>query len=96
MSETLNSAMELLRAKLDGQSIDGSVKFEIEDVGTIRIEGSEVSLDDGEADCAIVADEETFRGIVDGDTSPTAAFMSGKLRVEGDMSKAMVLSSLLS
>lgn len=95
MSDTLNAAAETLREKLAGQSIEGSVKFEIEEVGAVRIEGDSVTVDDAEADCAIVADEETFRGIIDGETSPTAAFMSGKLRVEGDMSKAMTLSSML-
>lgn len=96
MSDTLNTAVETLKAKLDGQSIDGSVKFDIEGAGAVRVEGSEVSIDDSEADCTIVADEDTFRGIVNGETSPTAAFMTGKLRVDGDMSKAMSLSALLS
>jgi putative sterol carrier protein len=95
MSDVLESAATTLREKLGGTSFDGSVKFEIEDEGSVRIEGDEVSIDDSEADCTIKADAETFKSMVTGDLNPTAAFMSGKLTVEGDMSKAMALSSVL-
>ena len=49
-----------------------------------------------EADCTLAADEDTFRGIMEGDVNPTGAFMSGKLKVDGDMSKAMALNAVLS
>ncbi|MAS43037.1 SCP-2 sterol transfer family protein [Albimonas donghaensis] len=97
MSETLNEAAELLRERLDGNSVNGSVKFDVEGLGALRIDDDVVSVDEGgEADCTISADEETFRGLVSGETSPTSAFMTGKLRVDGDMSKAMALASVLS
>ncbi|SFI49989.1 SCP2 sterol-binding domain-containing protein [Albimonas pacifica] len=95
MSETIAAAAEELQSRLKGQSIDGSVKFDIEGVGALRVEGDQVTQDDSEADCTISADEDTFRGLVSGDLSPTSAFMSGRLKVDGDMSKAMALSSLL-
>ena len=95
MSETLTAAAEALKEKLDGREFDGSVKFEIEDVGAVRLEGAEVSVDDGEADCTVTADEDTFRGLMSGDVSPTGAFMSGKIKIDGDMSKAMALNSVL-
>ena len=95
MSDTIAAAAEELQNRLNGQSIDGSVKFDIEGVGALRVEGDKVTQDDSEADCTIAADEDTFRGLVSGDLSPTSAFMSGRLKVDGDMSKAMALSSLL-
>ena len=95
MSETIDAAAQELQSRLNGQSIDGSVKFDIEGVGALRVEGDAVTKDDSEADCTISADEDTFRGLVSGDLSPTSAFMSGRLKVDGDMSKAMALSSLL-
>ena len=95
MSETIAAAAEELKSRLNGQSIDGSVKFDIEGVGALRVEGDQVTQDDSEADCTISADEDTFRGLVSGDLSPTSAFMSGRLKVDGDMSKAMAPSSLL-
>ncbi len=95
MSETIAAAAQELQSRLNGQSIDGSIKFDIEGVGALRVEGDTVTQDDSEADCTISADEDTFRGLVSGDLSPTSAFMSGRLKVDGDMSKAMALSSLL-
>lgn len=97
MSETLNEAAELLRERLGGNSVNGSVKFDVAGLGALRIDDDVVSVDDGaEADCTISADEKTFRGLVSGETSPTSAFMTGKLRVDGDMSKAMSLAAVLS
>ncbi|MFT6774048.1 MAG: putative sterol carrier protein [Paracoccaceae bacterium] len=95
MSEMLTAAADKLRAQMGGNELDGSVKFDVEGLGAIRIDGAEVSIDDGDADCVISADQETFEALVAGDLDPTMAFMSGKLRIEGDMSKAMQLSGVL-
>jgi Putative sterol carrier protein len=96
MSETLDAAKTALEEKLGGSSFDGSVKFVIDGVGAVRVEGATVEVSDAEADCTLTADEDTFRGIMDGDVNPTGAFMSGKLKVDGDMSKAMALNAVLS
>ena len=50
--------------------------------------------DDGDADCTITASEETFTKIASGEQNPTAAYMSGKLKVKGDMGQAMKLQKL--
>ena len=96
MSETLAHAKSALEERLSGASLEGSVKFEIEGLGAVRVEGDTVEISDAEADCTLTADEDTFRGIMDGDVNPTGAFMSGKLKVDGDMSKAMALNAVLS
>ena len=95
MSDILESAVSALNDKIDGQSFDGSVKFELVGVGAIRIDENGVSVDDGEADCTLSADADVFQAIIEGDTNPTAAFMTGKLKVDGDMSMALKLGSLL-
>ena len=41
------------------------------------------------------ADAETFKEILDGETNPTSAFMTGKLKVDGDMGMAMKLAAVL-
>ncbi len=41
------------------------------------------------------ADAETFQAIFEGDMNPTSAFMTGKLKVDGDMGMAMKLASVL-
>jgi putative sterol carrier protein len=35
------------------------------------------------------------QGMMDGETNPTSAFMSGKLKVDGDMGMAMKLAAAL-
>lgn len=95
MNEIVDAAVKALNAKLDGGGIDGSVKFVIEDEGAVRIDEDGARADDGDADCVLTADAETFQGILAGDVNPTAAFMSGRLKVDGDMGLAMKLGSIL-
>ena len=94
MSDILNAAVTALNEKLSG-GFDGSVKFEIAGEGCVRVDESGASIDDSDADCTLKADVDTFQGIMSGDTNPTAAFMTGKLKVEGDMGAAMKLGALL-
>ena len=95
MSTVVDQAVAALQEKLDGAFDGGSVKFEIEDEGAVRIDETGISKSDAEADCTLSADADTFQEILAGDLSPTAAFMSGRLKVDGDMSLAMQLGSQL-
>lgn len=95
MSDILETAVVALSAKLDGQAFDGSVKFELTGVGAVRIDEDGVSIDDSEADCTLAADPDVFQAIIDGDTNPTAAFMTGKLKIDGSMGIAMKLAGIL-
>lgn len=94
MSKIINDAITALNAKLGGAGFDGSVKFEIEGEGAVRIDESGASASDAEADCTISASAETFRALLEGDLNPAGAFMSGKLSVDGDMGTAMRLGSV--
>lgn len=95
MSDIVDAAVKTLNEKLDGGGIDGSVRFVIEDEGSVRIDENGASADDAEADCTMTANAKTFQGILDGDIDPTGAFMGGKLKVDGDMGLAMKLGSIL-
>jgi len=95
MSEALQSAMAALNEKFGGADFEGSVKFEIEGAGVIRVEDGAVVEGDGAADVTISASLATFRAIFDGELSPTAAYMTGRMRIEGDMGTAMKLSQIL-
>jgi putative sterol carrier protein len=94
MSDIIEEAVTQLSSKIG--TFDGSVKFVIEDEGAIMVDQAGVRPGDGEAECTMTADAETFRGILDGDVNPTGAFMSGKLKVDGDMGTAMKLGAVLS
>ena len=51
---------------------------------------------DDETDCVLKGDLETFMEIFRGDSSSTAAFMSGKLNIDGSMGIAMKYNTILS
>jgi len=95
MSEAFDRAVEKVRERVGGKSVDGRFKFVVEDEGSVLIDNGAVSVDDGEADVTMTASLETFRAMMDGELDPTAAFMGGQLQVEGDMGQAMKLAELL-
>lgn len=95
MSDVIEGAVKALSEKIGDTAFDSSVRFEIEGEGSVRIDESGVSADDSDAEVTLTADAETFEGIMSGDVNPTAAFMSGKLKVDGDMGVAMKLGALL-
>ena len=94
----IEAAVSAIAEKLGGASIDGSAKFEIEGEGAVIVDGAGGrAADDGEAaDVTMTADSETFQEILSGDLNPTAAFMSGRLKLDGDMGTAMKLGGVLS
>ena len=94
MSEVINEAVAALNAKLGDGGFSGSVKFEIKGEGAVRVDETGASASDAEADCTITASAETFRRLLEGDLNPAGAFMTGKLKVNGDMGTAMRLGSV--
>lgn len=85
-----------IKALVEESSFDRSVKFDTGADGVIVIGGGAVSTTDGPADCTIKLSLDDLESLISGDLNPTMAFMSGKLKIEGDMSVAMALSQLLS
>lgn len=96
MSEIVNEAVAVLNAKLEGADFDGTAKFDITGDGAIMMDSTGARAGDEPADVTLSADADTFRSILEGDTNPTAAFMSGKLSIDGDMGMAMKLAAVLS
>lgn len=47
-------------------------------------------------DMTLIAQDEDLLKMVNGDLNPVTAFMSGKVKIQGDMSLAMKLQGLLS
>ncbi|NVO24843.1 SCP2 sterol-binding domain-containing protein [Donghicola sp. C2-DW-16] len=96
MSAVIETAVAELNAKMGGEGFDGIAKFVIEDEGSIVIDGNGARASDDEAQVTLSADAETFKAILDGDLDATAAFMTGRLSVDGDMGLAMQLGTVLS
>ena len=84
-------------------NLTASYQFDIAGAGSWRVD-----VDDGAAtvtdtdtgsqdpaDCVIATDEQTFLGVVNGEHNPMGAFMTGKIRVDGDMGLALRLKDLV-
>ena len=95
MSDIVNEAVTVLNDKMAGTDFGGTAKFDITGEGCIMMDNQGARAGDEPADVTLTADADTFRSILEGDTNPTAAFMSGKLGVDGDMGMAMKLASVL-
>ena len=95
MSDVIAKIIEELSAK-DTSSYNGSAKFVIKDEGSVILDETGVRESDDEADVTLTASLDTFRGIFEGNVNPTMAFMTGKLKIDGSMGRAMALASVLS
>ena len=75
-----------------------TVKLDFGDQGTIMLDGvgNKVNEDDGAADTTIKIAWDDWQSMADGQLDGMTAFMTGKLKVEGDMSNAMQLQGVLS
>ena len=87
---------DTLESRVDESKTAGmnnSYLFDIDGAGTwfVRVADGKVNVSEGEqdADAVITASEETFEKLVSGDQNPTSAYMTGKLKVKGDMGAAM-------
>jgi len=77
-----------------GATVAGKkVKFDFGDAGKIFLDG--VANKVSAADTTIKVKLEDFIDMAGGKLDPTAAFMQGKLKVEGDMGVAMQLQSVM-
>lgn len=95
MSDVIVKAVEALNEKLAGEGFDGNAKFVIEDEGEIVLDAEGARIGDDDTDVVLTASVETFQGMLDGEVNPTMAFMSGKLKIDGNMATAMKLASVL-
>jgi len=75
-----------------------SYLFEIEGAGEWFVAVDDGSVDvregSGEADCTLSTSEESFLKMVRGEQNPTTAYMTGKLKIKGDMGAALKLQKL--
>jgi putative sterol carrier protein len=92
---SIQDVAEKMRARVESSGFDRSVKFDTGANGIIVIDGQSISTEDAPADCTIVLSLEDLEALISGDLNPTSAFMTGKIKIEGDMSVAMALSQVL-
>jgi len=78
--------------------MNNSYVFDIEGAGKWKVDvhDGNVKVTEGaeDADVVITTSEETFAKITSGEQNATSAYMTGKLKVKGDMGAAMKLQKL--
>ena len=82
------------------EKLDATVKFDLGDDGIIVWDGTGDTpvvgnVDGADVDTTLTMTSETLTEILDGETDPTTAFMSGQLTIDGSMEVAMKLSDML-
>ena len=96
VSEFFDNLKSVDAAKTAGMT--NSYLFDIEGAGqwVVKVDNGSIDVTEGggDADTSIVASEDDFMKIVNGEQNPTAAYMSGKLKIKGDMGAAMKLQKL--
>ncbi|MBB3764199.1 SCP2 sterol-binding domain-containing protein [Sphingomicrobium lutaoense] len=89
----LVAKMQENKAWVDGKK----VKIDFADQGVVMLDGvkGQVTEEDGDADTTILVTWEDWQAMASGELDGMTAFMTGKLKVEGDMSNAMQLQGVL-
>jgi putative sterol carrier protein len=98
---TAREFFESLESRVDESKTGGmnnTFLFDIEGAGKWKVDVNDgkVTVTEGgeDADAIIATSEETFTKMVNGEQNPTSAYMTGKLKVKGDMGAAMKLQKL--
>ncbi len=95
MSETEDDIPQELRERVAASDFDKVMKFDCGDDGVLVINKQEVTREDMEADCTIRISRKNLEKLMKGDLNPMTAFLTGKIKVDGDVSVAMQLQTLL-
>jgi putative sterol carrier protein len=98
---TAQEFFDALPSRVSPDRIEGmnnTYVFDIEGAGTwtVKVADGAVTVTDGaeDADCTFSATEETFEKIASGEQNATTAYMTGKLKIKGDMGAAMKLQKI--
>ena len=101
MAESVQDFFQNLPSRADTSKTAGmtnSYVFDIDGAGQwkVDVDDGAVSVTEGggDADATIQSSEETFLKIIAGEQNPTSAYMTGKLKIKGDMGAAMKLQKL--
>jgi putative sterol carrier protein len=101
VAESVREFFEGLPTNVDASKTAGlnaDYVFDIEGAGRwkVSVADGKVDVQEGadDAPTTIAASEETFLKLLRGEQNPTTAFMTGKIKVKGDMGAAMKLQKL--
>ena len=101
MAQSAKEFFDTLEARIEpskAQGVNASYLFDVTGAGAwkVDVQDSGVTVSEGAADAGttITISEDDFDRLVSGELNPMTAFMTGKLKVKGDMGAAMKLQKL--
>ena len=101
MAESVKEFFDGLAAGVDPTKTAGmsnSYLFDIQGAGQwlVKVDDGNVTVTEGggDADTTIETSDETMMAVITGEQNPTTAYMTGKLKIKGDMGAAMKLQKL--
>ena len=97
---TLDEITSALRTRVgDDCGLNATIKFDCGADGTVRIDGKStpntVTNSSGEADCVVGMSLADLSALIEGELEPATAFMTGRMKVSGDMSVALRLQRVM-
>ena len=97
---TLQKIIDGLQKKIgEDCGLGAVVKFDFGDQGSVTLDASQVpnivSTEGADPDCTMVISVEDFMAMAEVSLDGVAAFMTGKLKVQGEMGLAMKLGAIL-
>ncbi len=103
VKETLAQLKEKMNSNPEGiAGVEKVYQFDLsgEEEGTYQIifSNDQVEYVEGvqhEPKCTLVMSDKSFLKLVEGNLNPTVAFMSGKLKIKGELGHALKLQSIL-
>ena len=101
MSNGARQFFEEMQGRIDPSRTRGtraSYRFDVDGAGSWHVDVNDgdvrVTESQADADCVIRAPEDVFMRIVRGEQNPTTAYMTGKVKVQGDVGLATRLRDL--
>ena len=101
MAQSAKEFFEGLSSQVDPAKTAGMTNTYLFDVDgqqwTVAVDDGKVNVSEGNAgssDVEITTSEDTFQKIASGEQNATSAYMTGKIKVKGDMGAAMKLQKL--
>jgi putative sterol carrier protein len=99
MADLAELTQKITAAVGENSGLGKVVKLDFGDIGKILIDGAsvpnKVSNDDGPADTTIQISLDDLVAMAKGALDPMMAFMTGKMKIQGDMGLAQKLAPLL-
>ncbi|MFK7939373.1 MAG: SCP2 sterol-binding domain-containing protein [Roseovarius sp.] len=92
---TLTDFADAVTARAKGR-IKGTVRLDMPDLGVLFVDETGAEISEKAAEITLTAKSGVFQNIFEGSQNPATAFMTGKLKVDGNPMRALKIGEILS